>query len=363
MQRTLRIALYLTLILATFPAAAAGAERTLRAELPASEPFAVENLAGILRILPGDADTVVVVASVHAETADLADQVRLERVAASSGRLTYRVRYPYDEVKTFRFPGDGGSGDAGRSSGWMGVSNASSRYDGKDVQVSSSRGTLLYANLEIRVPRRKVDGRFRNVVGGIDAKGIAGILDFDAGSGPVRIEELDGDVRADTGSGDVDARNLRGAFRADTGSGEVRVAGSDGGTLACDVGSGDVVIETANATSIAVDTGSGDVRAAAIAAESFDADTGSGDVSLVADGTRLAKISVDTGSGDVTLRLGPAASFEARAWQGSGDLVNGYADARPIVKGRYVIGYARGDARTQIRVSTGSGDVILQPGN
>ena len=50
----------------------------------------------------------------------------------------------------------------------------------------------------------------------------------------------------------------------------------------------------------------------------------------------------ETGSGDVTLMLGRDASFEARADQGSGDLVNHYADATPIAQGREVIGYKRG---------------------
>ena len=78
---------------------------------------------------------------------------------------------------------------------------------------------------------------------------------------------------------------------------------------------------------------------------------------------KLSKVTADTGSGDVTLQLGAKASFEVIANQGSGDLVNRYSDAQPIQKGRQVVGYRRGDAKTKIRVDTGSGDLVLEPGD
>jgi hypothetical protein len=61
------------------------------------------------------------------------------------------------------------------------------------------------------------------------------------------------------------------------------------------------------------------------------------------------------------LRLSPQASFEALADQGSGDLRMAYKDAQPIVKGREVVGYRRGDSKIRISVNTGSGDLEIEP--
>jgi putative adhesin len=77
----------------------------------------------------------------------------------------------------------------------------------------------------------------------------------------------------------------------------------------------------------------------------------------------VVSLKADTGSGDVRLRLGPDASFEVIAEMGSGDIVSRYPDAEPIVRKREVIGYRRGAARTRISVDTGSGNLILEPGD
>jgi hypothetical protein len=39
-----------------------------------------------------------------------------------------------------------------------------------------------------------------------------------------------------------------------------------------------------------------------------------------------------------------------------------FKDAQPIVRHKEVIGYRRGDARTKIDVDTGSGDLMIEPG-
>jgi len=96
--------------------------------------------------------------------------------------------------------------------------------------------------------------------------------------------------------------------------------------------------------------------------EEFSSETGSGDLLFEDPGARLARIVAEAGSGDVTLRLGSDATFRVDADQGSGDLVSRFSDAQAIVRGREVVGYKRGDARIQIEVTTGSGDVTIEPG-
>ena len=349
-------------LLVTPPLLARHVTRTLRVELSpgTTGPFAVENLAGTMRVVPGSGDMVVAIATVHAEDDELADSVRFEQVSGKGGRPTLRVRYPLDDLGTIHYPGD----RRGASSflNWFGGSNTRTKYDGYRVKISSSRGTMVYADVEVQVPSESIDATFRNVVGLVRAAGVDGTLRFETGSGDVKVEEVRGEVRADTGSGDVDISDIQGSVRGDTGSGDIDVRNVDGDWAICKVGSGDVTIRSATLTRVEVGTGSGDVRVVDVDIVEFSADTGSGDVVLQNYGDRLVRVTSDTGSGDVTLRLSPDATFEAYADQGSGDLVSRYSEAQAIVRGREVVGYRRGDGRIRIDVETGSGDLVIEPG-
>jgi len=345
------------------PPVVAEATRTLKIEVPPSAArFAIENLAGTMRVATGSGNAVVAIATVHAESEELAAAVRFESASGSAGVETFRVRYPYGKSTSYRYPGSEGK----ESGGWLEAvfgGGTTTTYDGHKVKVSQSSGVLLYADVEIQVPRGSADGSFRNVVGSLDAAGIEGKLRFDTGSGRITLDGIKGEVKADAGSGDIKAASLEGSFICDTGSGDCILDGFRGDTVSCNVGSGDMRLSSIVARRITTDAGSGDVHAVDIDVVEIDTDAGSGDVEVVAKGTRLERVRANAGSGDLTLRLGPDASFEAYADQGSGEIVNRYADAEPIVKGREVIGYRRGTGQTRIDFDAGSGDLVLEPGS
>jgi hypothetical protein len=361
-----RLSAAVAVVLGVALAAPARAEvtRTLRVEIPReSGSFKIENLAGTMTVVASGAGPVVAIATVHAENDDLAGRMRFERVAslADAGVALFRVRYPLEQIGTVRYPG------RRQSSGFLerllDGSRTQVRYDDRRVTVSGSSGTLLYADVEVQVPAgTEIEATFRNLVGLLKGTAVKGTMRFDTSSGDVAIERLSGKIDADTGSGDVRASSLEGTFRCDTGSGDCTLEGFRGERLTLDTGSGDVRASRVAARTLSADTGSGDIRVQDADLEEFDADTGSGNVELAARGAaRLARIHADTGSGDVILRLGPDASFEATASQGSGDIINRYADAQPIVKRKEVIGYRRGDGRIRIEIDTGSGDLTLDP--
>ncbi len=368
------------------PVPAAETTRTVRAELSAAdaERFAVENLAGSIVVLPGSGPGVVAVATVHAESADLAGTIRIDRVEGEDGRPTLRVIYPLDRHRHFRYPGPGaGSGAGGGflSRLFRGSGETRTRYAGRRVSVSSGSGVLLYADVEIEVPPKSIDASFRNVAGPVSASRLRGTLTFDTGagdvglqsvsgriradtgSGDVKVEDAEGRIDVDTGSGDVTAVRVRGSFTCDTGSGDCTIREFSGESIRGDTGSGDITVRSSTAERISVDTGSGSISVVDTDVAQIDADTGSGDIRVSTRGQRLTRVVADTGSGDVSLRLGPGATFEVIADQGSGNLVNRYADAEPILDGREVVGYRRGDARIRISVDTGSGDVLIEPGS
>jgi len=352
--------LALSVLALALPAPDVSAEttRTIRLELPAGDAghFAVENLAGTMRVAPGSGSVLVAIATIHAEDDELASAMKFERVLDKKGVPTLRVRYPLDRESSIRYPARGNR-DGGILGGLFGGgSNARTEYDGEQVKVSDNRGVLLYADVEVQVPRQRLaNATFRNHVGPLESHDVDG-------NGDVTLARVTGEIKADTGSGDVKASDLEGSFTCDTGSGNCDVTGFKGEKVGCNVGSGDVTIRDVDAKLVDIDTGSGDVRIIDGDIEAFQADTGSGDVRLENRGARLTRVTADTGSGDVTLRLAPEASFEAMADQGSGDINMGFKDAQAIVRHKEVIGYRRGDARIKIDVDTGSGDLTIEPG-
>jgi DUF4097 and DUF4098 domain-containing protein YvlB len=301
---------------------------------------------------------VVAIATVHAETDELAGAVRFEEVKGEDGRPTLRVRYPLEDHDRIRYS------EAGEGAGFLGLfggnSNTSTRYDGHKVKVSGGEGVELWADVEVQVPAGAIDAEFRNVVGRLTASGLEGAVAFDTGSGDIELSGLSGSIRADTGSGDVTAEQCRGAIVCDTGSGDCGISRFEGDRIESNVGSGEVIIRSGAAGVIEVDTGSGDIIVEDVEVETFSADTGSGDILLASASPRLARIDADTGSGDVTLRLGAGASFIAHADQASGDIVCRFPDASAIVERREVIGYRRGSEQIRIDVDSGSGDLVIE---
>lgn len=333
--------------------------RTLRGEIPASGPVAVENLAGTMRITQGSGSAITVVATLHAEHDEAAGMVRLEQVSGKDGVPTLRVIYPTEKYGTIRYPAEHDDSFLSRLFG--GSSTTRTEYGGKRVRVSSGDGTLLYADLEVQVPGGS-DARFLNSVGPIQGESLDGTLRFDTGSGNVVLQTISGTVTANTGSGNVDATSLQGSFSGSTGSGNVTLSGFEGETIKADTGSGNIRLSDAKALHVRTSTGSGNIKVAGGGIEDFNGSTGSGNVELGTDGAQLKKIDASTGSGNVVLRLGAGASFEARTETGSGRIVSRYDDAEPIMEDKEIVGYRRGSLKSHIKVSTGSGNVVLEPG-
>ena len=337
--------------------------RTVKADLtaPGSGAWFVENLAGTMKVVPGTGSGVVAVATVHAESDAIAALISIEQVDGGKTGPGLRVKYPVDTHTMYRYP-RGSDGKTSAWLSWMGAGKSNLKYDGTHVTVSGNDGVLLYVDVEVQVPARTASGALKNHVGNISAKGVEGGFSFESGSGDIALDKVAGMIGVETGSGDVDARDGGGVLSVETGSGDVTVERFSGESIACEVGSGDVTLRSGTARHLTIEAGSGDIEAVAMDVEEFTSETGSGDVLLEDAGARLAKVVAEAGSGDVTLRLGANASFQVNADQGSGDLVNGFSDAQAIVRGREVIGYKRGDARIRIDVTTGSGDVTVEPG-
>jgi hypothetical protein len=351
----------LTLGIAGAPIAARGEEvvRTVRADLsalPAGAKFSVENLVGTMRVQEADVSSVTAVATVYAESRELADAVRFEPVSGDPGTL--RVRYPYERISTFHYREPGDHSDAL----WLNFSSSSSySYDGRTVKVNPGHGTRIHTEVEVQVPRGQISGRFVNLVGLLEAEGLHGHLRFEVASADLRLRRLEGELELEGSSGDIRARDIKGTWKSDFSSGDVRMDGFDGDSLELHASSGDFAIRNVKAAKIVTETNSGDVRFLDADVEEFTAEATSGDVELEDVGARLKSVDVTTSSGDVTLRLPSDASFDASARQSSGDMSVGFHDGVTVEKRDSLVGYRRGDHGAKIRVRTSSGDLSISP--
>ncbi|HTY43192.1 MAG TPA: DUF4097 family beta strand repeat-containing protein [Thermoanaerobaculia bacterium] len=355
----IRPVLVLGLALAATPGlVSAETVRTVRAELTGADArnFAVENLLGTMRVSTGSGPSVEIVATVHAETAELADAVRLEKVTGAPA--AYRVRYPYDKVSTFKYrePNDG------EDFGIFGWSSSSSYdYDGHHVKVNHGRGTRLYADLDVRVPAGSLQARFASVLGLIDAEGLQGELEFRVASADMRLRRLEGRLTLEGSSGDVRARDVKGTWSSDFSSGDCELSGFEGDALTLHTTSGDLRLRSIKAKRADVQTTSGDVRLLDAELQELSAEASSGDVEFDSIGAALKDARIRTSSGDVRLRLPESSAFDVDADQSSGDMDVRFSNGSEVSHRDRIVGYRHGTGGAHIRVRTSSGDLTVSP--
>jgi hypothetical protein len=336
--------------------------RTLRVELPAAglSKFAVENLAGAMRVTAGSGDGLVVVATVHAEDAALADGVRLEKLEGAGETQTVHVRYPLAEHSRIRYPDP-------RDHGWYwepGFADGTRLdYDGYSVKVCRQHGPVLYADVDVEIPRQVAGAKFENFVGVLRADGLAGKFEFRVHSADLDLGHLDGDILVTGTSGDVRASDIRGSWESRFTSGDSRVRNFHTSNASFSCTSGDVKGENLAAEHLELSATSGDIRIVDADVVDCEASANSGDILLDNSGSRVARIRARATSGDVVLRLPRKASFEAETRHGSGSVRVEYRDLIQTLHERHAATYRRGDGTVRIDVQTGSGDITIEPVN
>jgi hypothetical protein len=341
---------------------AAEVTRTLKVHLSGAEAadFAVENLAGTMRVVPGSEGTVTVVATIHAETQSLADAFRLERVAGEGSAAALRVRYP-DGVGTIRYRAPTDEDTYQISLGLFSFNSSTYHYDGRNYRISSGHGKRVWADLEVRVPPRPGRARFQNLAGLLEAEGLDGTLRFDVASADLGLRRLGGELSIGGSSGDIRATDIRGNWKSDFSSGDCDLDHFDGDSLSLRTSSGDIHAHDIRAHGVTIETSSGDASFQVADIQEFHGETSSGDLVLEAEGSRLKEIRAQTSSGNVTLRLPRDASFDASADQSSGDMEVGFSDGEAIRHRDKLVAYKRGNGGARIRVETSSGDLEIGP--
>ncbi|AHI00729.1 DUF4097 family beta strand repeat-containing protein [Kutzneria albida] len=133
-----------------------------------------------------------------------------------------------------------------------------------------------------------------------------GAVDFQSGSGSVRLSSIAGDVRVKTGSGAVELSEVHGSVVAESGSGRIIGDKLAGESTAAKTGSGEVRLTTSTAQDVRADTGSGDVELIVPGSTGYRLDLGRmakrREVTVREDPAAQHELHVSTGSGDVTVR-------------------------------------------------------------
>ena len=188
---------------------------------------------------------------------------------------------------------------------------------------AQDHGALLYAEVEVRVPRRALVGdvpqlrrrRSRPPVSRGASCSTRPTASITARAGSAATSRPT-PGRATSGR----ARPSGARSSATPAAATCIVNWFEGKELSCDTGSGEVRVADARAERLVADTGSGSIQVERSDVEDFSGDTGSGAIEAELTGTRLRRIKADTGSGHVSLRLPRRRLVRGAADQGSGSL-------------------------------------------
>jgi hypothetical protein len=341
----------------------AGAEVTKQQKVELSGADArsvgVENLVGKMTVGPGAPGRIVVTATVHAESRDLAEAVRLERPPTGGTGQTLRVRYPLDRVSRLRYPFLDENEDIPSFLKLLAFNHTRQEYDGHSVRIGDRGGSLLYVDVDVRLPPDISAATFRNLVGRIDAEGVGGKLSFQTTRADIGLERVRGEIRIEGTSGDIRASNIEGSWESHFTSGDCDVTDFRGSSFVVTASSGDLRARSLKAGSFSTRTTSGDITVSDSEVKDLECHATSGDLVIELRNPDLARVQVRTTSGDVTLRLPSSAAFEAVAEHGSGDVRVDFPDTASVERQSRRERYRHGSGGGRIDVRTGSGDFTL----
>lgn len=342
----------------------AGAEVTkqLKVELTGAEArsVSVENLVGDMTVGPGEPGRIVVTATVHAESRDLADSVRLESRPGAGAARAVHVRYPLERTTRLRYPRLNDDEDVPDFLRFLSSSWTRQEYDGRSVRIGNHGGRVLFVDVEVRIPPEGSDATFRNLVGRIDAERISGKLAFRTTRADIGLEALKGEIRLEGTSGDIRANDVEGSWDSRFTSGDCDLEDFRGTSFHFEATSGDLVARRLHADAFSTRTTSGDVTLSGSEAKNLECHATSGDLHLSLSQPEVASAEIRTTSGDVTLRLPSSTRFEGVAEHGSGDVRVDFPDLTSLEHGGHREEFRHGNGGGRIDVRTGSGDFSLE---
>jgi DUF4097 and DUF4098 domain-containing protein YvlB len=233
------------------------------------------------------------------------------------------------------------------------------QQSGNDIRIGHINDTELLHNISISydlVVPAETQLRSHTGSGSQSVEGLRKQIEIEAGSGSLKISDIDDTVRAETGSGEISIDRVKGNVRTKAGSGSIRATDIAGG-FEGHTGSGHISLEQTASGSVRADTGSGGMELRGVHG-SLEAEAGSGTIS--AEGNPTGAWTVHSGSGNIRLRLASDAAFDLDAHTSSGSI----SVSQPVsVQGSMGRKELRGKVHgggVPVEVNTGSGNIEIQ---
>jgi DUF4097 and DUF4098 domain-containing protein YvlB len=233
------------------------------------------------------------------------------------------------------------------------------QQSGNDIRIGHINDTELLHNISISydlVVPAETQLRSHTGSGSQSVEGLRKQIEIEAGSGSLKISDIDDTVRAETGSGEISIDRVKGNVRTKAGSGSIRATDIAGG-FEGQTGSGHITLEQTASGSVHADTGSGGMELRGVRG-SLEAEAGSGTIS--AEGNPTGAWTVHSGSGNIRLKLASDAAFDLEAHTSSGSI----SVSQPVtVQGSMGRKELRGKVHgggVPVEVNTGSGNIEIQ---
>jgi DUF4097 and DUF4098 domain-containing protein YvlB len=233
------------------------------------------------------------------------------------------------------------------------------QQSGNDIRIGHINDTELLHNISISydlVVPAETQLRSHTGSGSQSVEGLRKQIEIEAGSGSLKISDIDDTVRAETGSGEISVDRVKENVRTKAGSGSIRATDIAGG-FEGQTGSGHITLEQTASGSVHADTGSGGMELRGVRG-SLEAEAGSGTIS--AEGNPTGAWTVHSGSGNIRLKLASDAAFDLEAHTSSGSI----SVSQPVtVQGSMGRKELRGKVHgggVPVEVNTGSGNIEIQ---
>lgn len=328
----------------------------------------LENLLGSVTVRGGGTPGKVLVealvvaeAKTPEEARALADAIHLSRRRSGKPVLVH-VAFPVERYTAFRLPRQEGQKVLSK---WLapllGRNSVAAVYDGRAVQLGRSKGAVALAvHLKVTLPN-DIHSSIRQFMGSVQCTLVRGRLELENVEGKMVVSRIYGGLRARTGGGDVSVLTAKGEqVFLHTGSGNMELIDVNVDEVLLQTGSGHIKGEALTVGHLAVQATAGNVDLDDLDSRTFQITTGSGNVNL---GTRLQrtrKASIQSASGDVILRVGNIAPFDLQFETDSGSVKAKGLSLEAAQEGGSVPRLRRGTGGVDLRVTTGSGEVILR---
>jgi len=339
----LSILLVVTLV---FSGAEESFQRVLVRNFPAPESGAIviRNPVGLVTVRAADRSDIEIRYRLYADDGDFNKSRNLVAKMAMSTKekddtLQVDIELPFEHIGKLKFPRLGSRFDI------------ESRWNGRSVKTSSHKGTEVFAELEISVPKNTAI-IYEGIVAGVEFIENSGSLGIAFECGEIVLSRTSGMQKISTGKAKIKTEDVSGSVEIATGSADIEGSVYSIDRLFITSASGNIEIEAANKIQeLEIAVQSGNVELNTVEIGGGEISTVSGKVKLDIDSVLTGELSIATVSGNVKIVSEAAFAIERHI------TLSGAISHPGIEGGTRTMEIDNPDGSGILRIDTISGDI------